>query len=87
MEYAYLGATSNPSFSAYTNGSSSSESQYSGDIPSGGSVHISITGDCYGGETVIVDPNNLIEESNENNNIATIPSEGNSLTVAGSQPW
>ncbi|MFK5880660.1 MAG: CARDB domain-containing protein [Sulfurospirillum sp.] len=55
----------------YSGGMYPSQPQYNGDIPSGGSVHISTSGDCYGGETATVDPNNLIKESNENNNIAT----------------
>jgi len=45
---------------------------YNGNILAGDSVHISITGaDCYGNEVATVDPNNLIVESNENNNELT----------------
>lgn len=46
---------------------------YSGSIASGGSVTVNTTGDCYPGSsiTVTVDPNNLIVETDENNNKLT----------------
>jgi hypothetical protein len=44
---------------------------YNGDLEPGESVTITGTADCYGGETATVDPNDLIDESNPNNNTTT----------------
>jgi len=44
---------------------------YPSDIASGESISISITGDCYSPISATVDPNNLIQESDETNNNLT----------------
>lgn len=45
---------------------------YFDDIGSGETVHISISGECYGGNPATVDPDDLIEESDESNNTTIV---------------
>ncbi len=68
-----VGDVSTTSGSIYYGGTAFFSSfEYIGNLNPGENVLINKTGDCYNGNTVIVDPDDLIDEEDESNNTSTI---------------